>query len=219
MISTIRQDVEFERPADDAAAAQASANHVRFLWIPKRRYLAIDGSTPPGDEAFQRTIGRLYQVAYALHFAMRARGIGTPIGHLHGLFWIGDKGPLPVAPFASGAEGVGSMEWRLLMAAPAAAQAADIDAAIAQVRRRQASRAESPNLAVIDWEEGRVAQLLHIGPYDAEYPTIQRLEAAIAAAGLVRTGCHHEIYLSGPSTPPDRTRTVIRQPVTEPASA
>jgi len=61
---------------------------------------------------------------------------------------------------------------------------------------------------------GQAAQVLHVGPYSAEAPTIERLHTFIAASGYERHGKHHEIYLSDPRrAAPERLRTVIRQPV------
>ena len=55
---------------------------------------------------------------------------------------------------------------------------------------------------------------MHIGPYDAEAPTIERLHEAIAAAGLHPRGAHHEFYLGDPrGSAPARLRTLVRQPV------
>ncbi len=104
------------------------------------------------------------------------------------------------------------MEWRLLIAIPDEATGDEVyrgdRADDGQARNRLCAVPK-----VMTWHEGRVAQLLHVGRYDAEYPTIERLTTAIREAGLRPIGCHHEIYLSGPQTPPERTRTVIRQPV------
>ena len=62
--------------------------------------------------------------------------------------------------------------------------------------------------------EGRAAQVLHVGPYAAETPTIARLHAAIEAAGLTARGRHHEIYVGDPRrSAPDRLLTILRQPV------
>jgi len=62
--------------------------------------------------------------------------------------------------------------------------------------------------------EARVAQVLHLGPYANERPTIERLHAAIAAAGLRPRGRHHEIYLGIPGKgAPERLKTILRQPV------
>jgi hypothetical protein len=90
-----RSLIQFERAASEEAESRASARHVRFLYVPERRYLAVDGErAPPGSDAFQYAIGSLYAVAYALHFILKARGTSAPIGHLHGLFWVNQPGPM-----------------------------------------------------------------------------------------------------------------------------
>jgi len=63
-------------------------------------------------------------------------------------------------------------------------------------------------------DEGRVAEILHLGPYEAEAPTIAALHAFIAEQGLHPRGRHHEIYLDDPrTTEPERLRTRLRRPV------
>ena len=72
-------------------------------------------------------------------------------------------------------------------------------------------------VALLEWEEGRCAQLLHVGPYTDEAPSLRALHAGIAGAGLRPRGRHHEIYLGDPRrSAPERLRTILRQPV-EPA--
>ncbi len=64
------------------------------------------------------------------------------------------------------------------------------------------------------WDEGPVAQLMHIGPYGSEAPTVERLHGAIAEADMGMRGCHHEIYISDPDrTAPEKLKTLVRQPV------
>jgi hypothetical protein len=68
------------------------------------------------------------------------------------------------------------------------------------------------------FEEGPAAQIMHIGPYAAEGPTIQRLHAFIAEQGYERRGKHHEIYLGDPRrSAPEKLRTIVRQPIARPA--
>jgi hypothetical protein len=63
-------------------------------------------------------------------------------------------------------------------------------------------------------EEGQSAQILHVGPYNAEAPTIQRLHDFIRNSGHGLRGKHHEIYLSDPRrAAPEKMKTVIRQPI------
>ena len=71
-----------------------------------------------------------------------------------------------------------------------------------------------PKLGLRRLAEGRAAQVLHIGPYDQEPPTISALHAFIKAEGLTRAGRHHEIYLSDARrTAPEKLKTILRQPV------
>jgi len=65
--------------------------------------------------------------------------------------------------------------------------------------------------------EGWAAQVLHVGPYSAEGPTIARLHTFITEHGYRLEGKHHEIYLGDPRrAAPERLRTIIRQPFSQP---
>lgn len=61
------------------------------------------------------------------------------------------------------------------------------------------------------WEYGTVAQILHLGPYDKETPTIERLLKFIADNGYVIAGMHEEEYLTRPDAKVQKT--IIRYPV------
>ena len=88
---------------------------------------------------------------------------------------------------------------------------------IAAATAEAASKKDLPGLARLEyirWAEGRCAQLLHIGPYAAEAPSIVALHEAIAEAGYRPHGRHHEIYLGDPRrSAPEKLRTIIRHPV------
>jgi hypothetical protein len=62
--------------------------------------------------------------------------------------------------------------------------------------------------------EGRVVQLLHVGPYNREHVSIARMQAFARERGLQPHGRHHEIYLSDPRrVAPAKLRTILRHPV------
>lgn len=65
-----------------------------------------------------------------------------------------------------------------------------------------------------DWKYGTVAEILHIGPYSAETPTIERLRDFIKAKGYRIIGEHEEEYVKGPSMfgpgDPNKYYTIIR---------
>ena len=204
--------VEFDHPLDYHDEINARADRVRLLFIPEHRYLMIDGTGAPGGPAFAGAMASLYPVAYTLHFALKKRGLEAPVGALEGLYWVGTPGPISPQEFAA-PDLAGLWEWRLLLPVPTVAEDADVAGAISQVRERK-SPPTIDQLHVERWTEGPVAQVMHVGPYDAEAPTIEALHAAIAARGLRPRDCHHEIYISDPNrTAAARLKTVIRQPV------
>ena len=80
--------------------------------------------------------------------------------------------------------------------------------------RRKKGPAAIDLVRLEEYAEGPSAQIMHVGPYSAEEPTIQRLHDFIHGQGRSRRGKHHEIYLSDPRrVPPERLRTIIRQPL------
>ena len=62
------------------------------------------------------------------------------------------------------------------------------------------------------WDYGSaVAEILHLGPYSAEGPTVQRLHAFIEASGYEIAGVHEEEYLTSPRA--KAQKTIIRYPI------
>jgi hypothetical protein len=87
-----------------------------------------------------------------------------------------------------------------------------------RVRSDAMRKKPNPNLAKVElkaFREGLCAQVMHLGPYSAERPTIEKLHAFIAAEGYRLSGKHHEIYLGDPRrAAPEKLRTIVRQPIT-----
>lgn len=66
------------------------------------------------------------------------------------------------------------------------------------------------------WSYGEVAEILHVGPFANEGPTIEALHKFIADRGYAIAGLHEEEYLVGPgmgNVPPESYRTIIRYQV------
>jgi hypothetical protein len=208
--------VAFERAAGPEDELRAVADQVRFVEIGPMRALAVDGDGAPAEPAFQEAIGALYPVAYGLHFALKRRGVAAPVGALEGLWWAPDQ--LASGSVVPAAGQTPTWRWTLFIRVPDDAGDSEVSDAIGAAARKRPSPALG-RLRVVAFEEGHSAQILHIGPYAAEQPTIERLHTAIAAAGLQPRGRHHEIYLGDPRrSAPERLRTIIRQPVAKVAS-
>jgi hypothetical protein len=73
---------------------------------------------------------------------------------------------------------------------------------------------EGLKASLTTWEYGTVAEILYIGPYDREEPTINRLLDFIKEKGYVTVGDHEEEYIKGPSMygkdDPEKYVTIIR---------
>ena len=202
--------VAFERPVDRAAEFGGRSGEVRFLDLPPRRFVMIDGEGAPGPEAFTPRMPGLYATAYKLRFAMKDRGIVAKVGPLEGLWWTADA----VIDLDSVIPGdKDSWHWTLLIALPDEATDDEIAAALAGGRAKL-DPVLARKLRVEPFAEGNVAQLLHVGPYATEPASFERLKSAVAEAGLHLRGRHHEVYLGDPRTSaPERLRTILRYPV------
>jgi hypothetical protein len=74
-------------------------------------------------------------------------------------------------------------------------------------------------LDLTTWEYGTVAEILHIGPYTKEAPTVERILGFIKDSGYTATGFHEEEYIKGPGIffmgDPEKYYTIIRYRVTK----
>jgi hypothetical protein len=201
----------FERPADRASEFRGKPGVVRFLELPLRRFVMIDGEGPPGPESFAPRMPGLYTTAYKLRFELKDRGVVTKVGPLEGLWWTSD-GVFDLEWLLEGARD--TWRWTLMIALPGEATTNEIERALG-AGRAKVEAGFADNLRVETVDEGRVAQLLHLGPYAEEKASIERLHAAVAEAGFELRGHHHELYLGNPATSaPERLRTILRHPVT-----
>lgn len=188
---------------------QPRAGEFTEVVVPPAAYLAVDGSGDPNTSAaYADAVGALYAVGYAVKFACRARtGVDFVVGPLEGLWSSAD-------PTAFAERRKADWEWTMLIPLPDEVGAEDV------ARGLEAVAGKKPELPVARVErrvldEGRCLQILHVGSYDDEGPTLARLHGEVLPArGLTWNGPHHEIYLSDPRrTAPEKLRTVLRQPV------
>jgi hypothetical protein len=202
--------VAFDRPATRAEELGGQAGTVRFLNVPERRFVMIDGDGPAGEAAFAPRMPGLHGTAYPLRFALKRRGVETRVAPLEGLWWTVDGWTDLDAILGANR---GTWRWTLMIALPDEATGDEITDALERGRGKL-GEPHARSLRAEPFAEGPVAQLLHVGPYAAERASIERLHAAIAAAGLRPRGRHHEIYLGDPRrSSPDRLRTLLRMPV------
>jgi hypothetical protein len=189
------------------AADYATPRTPVIVDIKRARYLAIAGSGEPGGKAFQAAIGALYNVAFTVKMARKFAGRDYTVSKLEGLWWVDDsKRTFLEMPPAS-------WHWKLMIRIPDFITEKEIAAAIEKLLAKGKPK-EVSSVELEELHEGRCVQVLHLGPYDKEGPTIAAMEAHAESNGLKFHGSHHEIYLSDPRrVAPAKLRTILRHPV------
>jgi hypothetical protein len=151
-------------------------------------------------------------VAYTLKFALKKTDPERDfkVAPLEGLWWADEVAPT-MADLQSDRD---AWNWTMMIAVPDAVTPLEV-AAAREAAARKRDLPAAPQLRLERLEEGLAAQIMHVGPYSEEAPTIERLHAFAAAEGYELRGRHHEIYLGDPRrTAPERLKTVLRHPVT-----
>jgi hypothetical protein len=176
--------------------------------VPELAFAMIDGHGDPNVSATYRSgLQALFSVSYALKFAVkRAGGPVYRVGPPEGLWSVPD-----IASFATAAKA--EWDWTMMIRQPDDVTPALLESTALDVAERK-QLPQARDLRLERLAEGRAAQVLHLGSYDEEEPTIRALHAFIAEQGYALCGRHHEIYLGDPRrAAPERLRTILRQPV------
>ena len=181
----------------------------KLVDVPPMRYLAIDGHGDPNTApAYAEAIEALFGVAYTVKFrSKRELGRDFVVAPLEALWRADDP-----AAFVTGEKSAWS--WTALIAQPDWIEEELVAGAVDAVRAK-GDRPALDRLRLVELHEGACVQILHVGSYDDEAPTLARLhDEWMPQHGLTFNGDHHEIYLSDARrTVPAKLRTVLRQPV------
>lgn len=196
--------------AQETDLYKASAKSPVLVDVPKMQYLTIDGAGyPENSPEFQQAIEALYGIAYTIKFSRKKRGEESAyrIAPLEGLWWADD-----VRDFQPRGD-KSKWQWTLLIAQPEFITKKEFEAARAALIERKSETVRAKDVKLEAWKEGPSVQVLHVGPYSTEGPTIERLLSFGQQYGEL-TGKHHEIYLGDPRRArPDKLKTIIRHPV------
>jgi len=186
----------------------ASAKEVVRVAVPPMKFLMVDGIGDPNtSKSYAEAVEALYSVSYTAKFILKKgpQQIDYTVMPLEGLWWADD-----MAAFTTGDKA--KWRWTAMIMQPDFVTKAVIDTALADVRKKK-SLPGVERLRLEEFAEGHCAQVLHIGPFSEEGPTIARLHEFIDAKGM-RVGKHHEIYLSDiRRAEPSRWKTILRQPM------
>lgn len=179
-----------------------------IIEVPAMNFLMLDGmGNPNTSQDYKDAIEALYTVSYTLKFMIKKEmGIDYGVLPLEGLWWADD-----MSYFITGNKDM--WKWTAMIMQPEYVKQELFDRALEQAEKKK----DLPSLKKLRFEqfqEGLSAQIMHIGPYSAEGPTIERLHSYIKDKGHSLRGKHHEIYLSDPrKSAPEKMKTIVRQPI------
>lgn len=198
------EKIDFKKEAKQLY--QPSAREVVQVEVPTFRFLMADGEGDPNTSpAYAQIVEALFSVSYAAKFMVKKgpQAIDYAVMPLEGLWWADD-----MAAFAAGDKA--RWKWTMMIRQPSCVPDEIVEAALGETGRKK-NLPGIDRLRLENFTEGRCAQILHIGSFSEEGPTIERLHAFIDAR-TGRTGKHHEIYLSDiRRADPGKWKTILRQ--------
>ena len=187
-----------------------------IVTVPRMNYVAVRGEGDPNDEdgAYKRAIGTLYAIAFTVKMSK------TGGRRIDGYFEY-------VVPPLEGfwrQEGIAGIDyahkerfrWISVIRLPDFVTKADFDWAVAEAARKK--KADCSGAEFLTLDEGLCVQCMHIGSYDDEPATVERMHRYMEQQGCVLDitdeRLHHEIYLSDArKVAPEKRKTVIRHPI------
>ena len=184
---------------------QPKKNQPELVDVPPMQFLMVDGQGEPGNTAYQQAIEALFSLSYGLKFQAKQNRMDYGVLPLEGLWWADD-----MTSYTENRRD--EWLWTLMIRQPDFIEGS----LVAQMKTTVAEKKDLPALSKVRFEEfreGPCGQIMHIGPFSEEGPTIAMLHKYIEQQGHQLSGKHHEIYLSDiRRADPAKWKTVIRQP-------
>jgi len=187
---------------------QPSPKEVVLVDVPTMNYLMVDGQGDPNkSQSYADAVEALFTVSYAVKFMVKKgeMAIDYAVMPLEGLWWADDMSQFSTTDKSN-------WYWTMMIMQPDFVTIQIVGNAIDEVTKKKNPAAIS-KMRFESLSEGKCAQILHVGPFSEEGPTVQKVHQFIDSRAK-RTGKHHEIYLSDiRKAAPAKWKTIIRQPM------
>lgn len=186
--------------------------------LPSINFVAVRGKGNPNreDGEYQAAMGLLYGIAFTIKMSKKGEHaiegyFDYVVPPLEGLWW------------QEGREGVDysrkeDFQWISMIRLPDFVTPEEFRWAVAEASAKK--KTDFSKAEFFTYQEGLCVQCMHLGSYDDEPATIEKLKEFAGANGYRQDfsggRLHHEIYLSDPRRcAPEKLRTVIRIPIAE----
>lgn len=187
-----------------------------IIEVPKMKYIAFRGKGDPNqeDSEYKKAIQLLYGVTYTIKMSKKGDHqikdyFDFVVPPLEGLWWQENTTGIDYAHKEN-------FEFISMIRIPEFVTQEVFDWAIEEASKKKDG--DFSKVELITLEEGKCVQVMHVGSYDDEPATIEKMKEFAEQNGLTPdysdTRRHHEIYLSNPRrTKVENLKTVIRIPV------
>ena len=185
-----------------------SPKEVVIVEVPKMNFLMIDGLGDPNTfQDYKDAVEALFSLSYSLKFMIKkTKAVDYAVMPLEGLWWVDDMSKIS-------AEDKDAWKWTSMIMQPEQVAEDSIAKAIEELKKKKKMSTLS-KIRFESFHEGTSAQIMYIGPFSDEGPTIQNIHEFIRQNGCTLEGRHHEIYLSDPrKVAPEKMKTILRQPM------
>ena len=187
-----------------------------MITIPSMNFVAVRGQGNPNEEngEYKQAIGLLYAIAFTIKMSYKGNHkidgyFSYVVPPLEGLWW------------QEGIDGIDYSHkenfcWIAMIRLPEFVTKEEFDWAIEEAAAKK--NIDFSKVEFFTYDEGNCVQCMHIGMYDEEPVTIEKMDIFAKEQGYeidMKSGrYHHEIYLSDPRRcAPERLKTVIRHPI------
>ena len=184
--------------------------------IPEMNFVAVRGKGNPNDPngEYKKAISLLYGISFTIK--MSYKGSHRIEGYfpyvvppLEGLWW------------QDGITGIDyshkeNFRWISMIRLPEFVTKEEFNWAVWEAEEKK--QTDFSPAEFFTYHEGLCVQCMHVGSYDEEPATLQKMDDFLSKSGyqpdFSGERLHHEIYLSDPRrTTPEKLKTVIRHPI------
>ena len=188
-----------------------------IVTVPKMDFIAVRGCGDPNEEGgeYKKAIGLLYGIAFTIKMSRkgdhRIKGyFDYVVPPLEG-FWEQD-GAAGRIDYSRKSD----LKWISAIRLPEFVTRADLDWAVNEATIKKGQ--DFSGVEFFTYDEGLCVQCMHIGSYDDEPATVEKMHRFMEEQGyaldITDKRLHHEIYLSDArKVAPEKLKTVIRHPV------
>lgn len=191
-------------------------NKPSILTVPKMNYIAVRGKGDPNteDSEYKRSIGLLYGIAFTIKMSKKG-------DHRIDGFFDFVVPPLEGFWWQNGINGIDyshkeNFNFISVIRLPDFVTEEDFEWAVEEATKKK--KTDFSSVEFFSYDEGLCVQCMHIGPYDDEPATVEKMHEYMKSEGytldISDKRMHHEIYISDVrKIAPEKLKTVIRHPI------